>query len=105
MHNQPSGTVAERAAWWQQAVSKQVRLEPALSAQIPTGAFLCVLPENDPEVARFSLLQTDLHEGEVALVVVVGGPEAFELIVVSDDLLDDPALSGLSFGDAPPEPF
>lgn len=103
MHGQPSGPPAERAAWWSWAVSRRLELEPALRAQIPDGAFLCVLPDDDPEVARLNLLETEQHE-DVALLVVTGSPEAFEVIVVSDDLFGDPFQDDLLFGDAPPKP-
>ena len=94
---------AERAAWWSWALSRRLELEPALRAQIPDGAFLCVLPDNDPEVARLNLLETEQHE-DVALLVVTGSPAAFEVIVVSDDLFGDPFQDDLLFGDAPPKP-
>lgn len=102
MRDRPSGPPAERAAWWLRALSRRLELEPALHAQVPDGAFLCVLPDDDPEVARHNLLATERHEGEVALLVVTGGPEAFEVIVVSDDLFGDPFQDDLSFGDLPP---
>lgn len=99
----PSGPPAERAAWWSRAVGKRLAHEPALSAQVPGGAFLCVLPEADPEVARLNLLETERH-GEVALLVVTGGPEAFEVTVVSDDLFGSPFEDDLLFGDPSPKP-
>lgn len=99
----PSGPPADRAAWWSWAVSRRLALEPALRVQIPDGAFLCVLPDDDPEVARLNLLETEQHE-DVALLVVTGSPEAFEVIVVSDDLFGDPFQDDLLFGDAPPKP-
>lgn len=98
----PSGSPAERAAWWGQAVAKRVRLEPELRARVPEGAFLCVLPDSDPEVARHNLLATETHEGDVVLLVAIGEPDAFEVIVVSDDLLSD-TQDDLLFGDAPPK--
>ena len=94
---------AERAAWWSWAVGRRLELEPTLRAQIPDGAFLCVLPDDDPEVARLNLLETERH-GDVALLVVTGPPEAFEVIVVSDDLFGDPFQDDLLFGDTPPKP-
>ena len=104
MHDRPSGSPAERAAWWAQAVSRRLELEPVLRAQVPDGAFLCVLPD-DPEVARLNLLETERHEDiAVALLVVTGSPEAFEVIVVGDDLFGDPFQDDLLFGDAPPKP-
>lgn len=104
MHDRPSGPPAERAAWWLRAVGRRLEHEPALRAGVPDGAFLCVLPDDDPEVARLNLLETERHAGEVALLVVTGGPEAFEVTVVSDDLFGDPFQDDLLFGDRPPKP-
>lgn len=99
----PNGSPADRAAWWLRAVGRRLELEPALRAQVQDGAFLCVLPDDDPEVARLNLLETERH-GDVALLVVTGSPAAFDVIVVSDDLFGDPFQDDLSFGDAPPKP-
>ena len=83
----PVGTTAERAAWWSLKISEMVRLEPGLRAQIPAGAMLCILPDGDPEVARHNLLATEAYPGEIALLIVTGGPEQPEIIVWQDETL------------------
>lgn len=80
----PVGTTTERARWWSLKVAQLVRLEPELYAQVPAGAALCILPDDDPEVARHNLLETEKHPGEVVLLVVTGGPENPEVIVWQD---------------------
>ena len=82
----PTGTTPERAAWWFLKVSEMVRLESGLQTQIPTGAALCILPDGDPEVARYNLLATETHPGEVALLIVTGEPEQLEVIVWQNDM-------------------
>ena len=83
----PVGTTAERAAWWALKVSEMVRLESGLRAQIPPGAALCILPDDDLEVARHNLLATETYPGEIALLIVTGGPDQPEVIVWQDDML------------------
>ena len=84
--NLPVGTTLERARWWSLKIAERIRLEPELYAQVPEGAALCVLPEDDPEVARHNLLQTEAQEGNVVLIVVTGGPE-LEIIVWQDHMM------------------
>jgi len=45
------------------------------------------LPDDDPEVARYNLLQTEMQEGNVVLVVVTGGPEHPEIIIWQDEMV------------------
>ena len=63
-----------------------VRLESGLRAQIPKGTALCILPDDDPEVARYNLLASEAHSGDVALLIVTGGPEQPEVIIWQDDM-------------------
>ena len=63
-----------------------MRLESGLRAQIPVGAALCILPDDDPEVARHNLLATETYAGEIALLLVTGGPEQPEVIVWQNEM-------------------
>ena len=82
----PFGTTLERARWWSLKIGERIRLEPELQAQVPAGAALCILPEDDPEVARHNLLQTEEQAGNIVLLVVTGSLENLEIIVWQEDM-------------------
>lgn len=54
-HDEPQGTLIQRAVWWAMFMSEIVITQPDIREQVPDGASLIALPTDDIELLEYNL--------------------------------------------------
>jgi hypothetical protein len=63
------GSLAQRSAWWAMEFTKLLAESPDLRASIPSGAKICVLPAEDPELSGYNASLALRHKGDIVVFV------------------------------------
>lgn len=74
-HDEPQGTLTQRAVWWAMFMSEIVIIQSEIQEQIPEGATLIALPTDDLELLQHNLALAEKSADELQVFVRVNREE------------------------------